>query len=97
MSMVRELLCSLPAGTAAPSGRRRDLMPHPIVMMTLIIAAAVLFSWLIPSGLFDRAPNGHVLAGTYHVIPKQYSLDALLLPHKSTPQLAWPAPSAFRF
>ena len=36
-------------------------MPHPIVMMILIIAAAVVMSWLIPSGQFDRAPNGHVL------------------------------------
>jgi uncharacterized ion transporter superfamily protein YfcC len=61
-------------------------------MMLLIIAAAVLLSWVIPSGLFNRAPNGHVLAGTYHEIPKQFSIAALLLPHHSTPALAWPAP-----
>jgi uncharacterized ion transporter superfamily protein YfcC len=92
MSMVQELLRPVPAGTAAPAGKRRDLMPHPIIMMILIIAAAVLLTWIIPSGQFDRAPNGHVLAGTYHEISKQISPEALLLPHRSTPKLAWPAP-----
>ena len=56
--------------------------------MILIIAAAALLTWIVPSGLFDRAPNGHVLAGTYHEIPKQLSAEALLLPHRSTPHLA---------
>ncbi len=92
MSMVQELLRATPTEAGAPIAHRRSLMPHPIVMMILIITAAVLLTWIIPSGLFDRAPNGHVLAGTYHEIPKQLSADALLLPHRSTPHLAWPAP-----
>ena len=92
MSMVQELLRPADADPAAPANHRRSLIPHPVIMMLLIIAAAVLMSWLIPSGLFNRAPNGHVLAGTYHEIPKQLSPEALLLPHKSTPKLAWPAP-----
>lgn len=91
MSMVQELLRPAAEGSGAAE-RRRSLIPHPVVMMILIIAAAVLLSWVIPSGLFDRAPNGHVIAGTYHVIPKQFSADALLLPHRSTPKLAYPAP-----
>jgi uncharacterized ion transporter superfamily protein YfcC len=92
MSMVQELLRPAEADPAAPAQHRRSLIPHPVIMMLLIIAAAVLMSWLIPSGLFDRSPNGHVLAGTYHEIPKQLAPQALLLPHKSTPKLAWPAP-----
>jgi len=93
MSSVLELLrpgLAASAGTAAPV-RRRSLIPHPVVMMILIIVAAVALSWLIPSGLFDRAPNGHVLPGTYHEIPKQFSLQALLWPHPSTPTQAYPA------
>jgi uncharacterized ion transporter superfamily protein YfcC len=93
MSSVLELLrpgIAAPADTAAPT-RRRSLIPHPVVMMILIIVAAVALSWLIPSGLFDRAPNGHVLPGTYHEIPKQFSLQALLWPHRSTPTQAYPA------
>ncbi len=92
MSMVQELLRPAATDPGAPTRHKRSLMPHPIIMMILIIAAAVLLTWLIPSGLFDRAPNGHVLAGTYHEIPKQISADALLLPHRSTPHLAYPAP-----
>jgi uncharacterized ion transporter superfamily protein YfcC len=79
MSMVQELLRPAPIDAGAPVVHRRSLMPHPIVMMILIIAAAALLTWIIPFGLFDRAPNGHVLAGTYHEIPKQLSADALLL------------------
>jgi uncharacterized ion transporter superfamily protein YfcC len=91
MTTVQALLRPAPAGTTAPAGRRRDLMPHPILMMMLIIAAAALLTWLVPSGLFDRTPNGHVLAGTYHEVPKQLSLDALAWPHTSSRALAWPA------
>jgi uncharacterized ion transporter superfamily protein YfcC len=72
MSSVQELL--RPAVDTAPRiVPRRDLMPHPVVMMILIIAAAMLLSWLIPSGQFDRAPNGHVIAGSFHEIPKEFS------------------------
>lgn len=93
MSSVLELLRPGMAGTTeltAPA-RRRLTIPHPVIMMLLIIIAAVVLSWLIPSGLFDRAPNGHVLPGTYHVIPKHYSLQALLWPQHSTHAAAYPA------
>ena len=93
MSSVLELLrpgIAAPADVAVPA-RRRSLIPHPVVMMILIIVAAVVMSWVIPSGVFDRAPNGHVLPGTYHEIPKSLSLQALLWPHRSTPAQAYPA------
>jgi uncharacterized ion transporter superfamily protein YfcC len=92
MSAVQELLrLPLSADTKRTGPSHRSLMPHPIVMMILIIAAAVLMSWLIPSGQFDRAPNGHVLPGTYHAIPKQIALETVLWPHHSTPTSAYPA------
>lgn len=91
MSAVQELLRPDAADAARPAIRRRSLMPHPIVMMILIIAAAVLMSWLIPSGQFERAANGHVVAGTYREIPKQLTLQALVWPHHSTAAAAYPA------
>ena len=90
MSSVQELLRPA-ADTAHRIAPRRDLMPHPVVMMILIIAAAILLSWLIPSGQFDRAPNGHVIAGSFHEIPKQFSLQTLFWPLHSTREAAYPA------
>src|SRR5579863_6874148 len=95
MSAVQELLRPpMATDTGHLASPQRSLMPHPIVMMVLIITAAVLMSWLIPSGLFDRAANGHVLPDTYHEIPKQFSLEALLWPHHSTATAAYPADMA---
>jgi uncharacterized ion transporter superfamily protein YfcC len=92
MTTVQDLIrLPLATGAGQTEGAKRDLMPHPIVMMILIIAAAVVMSWLIPSGQFNRAPNGHVLPGTYQEIPKQYSLETFLWPHHSTPAVAYPA------
>jgi uncharacterized ion transporter superfamily protein YfcC len=67
-------------GTVDRNGGLHNMFRSGWVMMLLIIAAAIVLSWLIPSGLFDRAPNGHVLPGTYYAIPKQLSVQALLLP-----------------
>ena len=85
------------AGDGAARVPRRSLMPHPVVMMIGIIVAAVVLSWLIPSGLFDRAPNGHVLPGTYHEVAKSFSVEALLWPHHSTLVAAYPADVASVF
>ena len=45
----------------APSATRahKSRMPHPIVMLLLIIATAVLLTWIVPSGAFLRDANGH--------------------------------------
>src|SRR5580692_3610262 len=93
MSSVLDLLRPGMAGTAptAAPTRRRLTLPHPVIMMLLIIVAAVVMSWLIPSGMFNRSPNGHVLPGTYHVIPKQYSMQALVWPQHGTATAAYPA------
>jgi uncharacterized ion transporter superfamily protein YfcC len=92
MSSVAELLRPPAASeTGRPSRQARSIMPHPVVMMILIIAAAVLLTWLVPSGIFQRTPDHRVIAGTYHIIPKQLSLRALVLPQPSTEKLAYPA------
>ncbi len=41
MSMVQELLRPAEAATGAPAAHKRSLIPHRIIMMLLIIAAAV--------------------------------------------------------
>jgi uncharacterized ion transporter superfamily protein YfcC len=57
MTSVQELL--RPAPVSEPTGHtRRSLMPHPIVMMILIIAAALVLSRVIPSGQFTGARQG---------------------------------------
>jgi uncharacterized ion transporter superfamily protein YfcC len=79
------------AETARCTAPRRDLMPHPIVMMSLIVAAAMLLNWPIPSGRFDRAPDRHVIAGSFREIPKRYSLQPLFRLQHSTRETACPA------
>jgi uncharacterized ion transporter superfamily protein YfcC len=92
MNTVRELLRpSTGSDARRVAGAKLDLMPHPIVMMILIIAIAVALSWFIPSGQFNRTANGHVLPGTYREISKEYSLEAFLWPHHSTLTAAYPA------
>lgn len=52
-------------------------MPHALVMMLLIITAAVVLTWVVPSGRYDRTPAGLVVPGTYHMIPKDYRAGLL--------------------
>lgn len=53
-------------------------MPHAFVMMLLIITSAVALTWVVPSGEFSRTDEGVVEPGTYRLIPKEYSADAVL-------------------
>ncbi|MDE1150033.1 MAG: hypothetical protein PW843_26060 [Azospirillaceae bacterium] len=66
-------------------------MPHPVTMMMLIILAAALMTYLVPSGEFARGADKLVVPGTFHAVPKAYGVDALLSPHKSGAALAYPA------
>lgn len=65
-------------------------MPHAIVMMLLIIIAAVVMTWIVPSGAFQRTADGLVVPGTFHVIPKDYAAG-LLHEQASTDSVAFPA------
>jgi len=53
-------------------------MPHAFVMMLLILTAAVALTWVVPSGAFSRTEPGLVQPGSYHVVQKEYSTDAVL-------------------
>lgn len=72
----------------AADGRHGSL--DPVLMMLAVIAVAVGLTWVVPSGSFDRVGRD-VVPGTYHVIPKAASLDALLAGAHSTDKLASPA------
>ena len=67
-------------------------MLHPVVMMLLIIVGAIVLTYVIGSGEFERK-DGLVVPGTFRAIPKDIGLDALVrpAPAKSTPAHAYPA------
>ncbi len=65
-------------------------MPHAVVMMLCIIVAAVVLTWIIPSGRYERSPDGLVVPGTYHAVPKDYGAS-LWHPRRSTAAVAYPA------
>jgi len=60
-------------------------------MMLLILAAAVALTWLVPSGTFDRQPDGLVIPGTFHQIPKSYSPAVVLGMAEADSGVATPA------
>lgn len=70
----------------------KSRMPHPIVMMLLIILVAMGLTYTLDSGEFQR--NGHlVIPGTYKVLAKDRDLQNLasVNPLKSTGGKAYPA------
>jgi uncharacterized ion transporter superfamily protein YfcC len=77
---------SAPAPSSAP--RRRTL--DPVVMMVGALALAIALTWIIPSGAYQRLPDGTAVPGTYHAMPKVRSVAALL-PVRSTQRAAVPA------
>jgi uncharacterized ion transporter superfamily protein YfcC len=78
---------------AAPATRaERAKILHPVIMMLLIIAGAILLTYTVGSGEFARK-DGLVIPGTYHTIPKDSGLESLVraAPPKSTAAHAYPA------
>jgi uncharacterized ion transporter superfamily protein YfcC len=65
---------------------------HPVVMMLVIIAGAILLTYAITSGEFERK-DGLVIPGTYHTINKDSGLESLfrVAPPKSSATRAYPA------
>ena len=74
--------------TSGTSQARKPL--DPVVMMMVALATAIFLTWVIPSGLYTRLPDGSAVAGTFHAIPKVRG-GAALLPHVSTDKLAYAA------
>ncbi len=62
----------------------------PVVMMVAALAIAIFLTWVVPSGVFTRLPDGSAVAGSYHTIPKLRSAQALL-PQVSSETKAYPA------
>jgi Predicted membrane protein len=58
--------------THARAGSERRT-PHAVVMMMLIIVAAVALTYVVPSGVYQRTPDGLVVPGSYRAVPKDYS------------------------
>jgi uncharacterized ion transporter superfamily protein YfcC len=49
-------------------------LPHPLILLLAVVAAAAALTWILPSGAFDRRDDpvtGRriVVAGTYHPVP----------------------------
>ena len=65
---------------------QRLRIPHVLALLTGIIFVASLATYVVPSGQYDREARvieGHqrtvVIPGTYHQIPKHYSLRGVAL------------------
>jgi len=65
-------------------------MPHALVMMLIVISATVALTYVIPSGTYERRPDGLVVPGSFHAVPKDIS-GGLRHVRKSTATMAYPA------
>ncbi len=65
-------------------------MPHALVMMLIVISAAVALTYVIPSGTYDRTPDGLVVPGSFRTVPKDIA-GGLRHVRKSTATMAYPA------
>ncbi len=68
-------------------------VPHVFALLTMVIAAFSLLTWVVPSGSFARQETtvggltrNLVVPGSYEVLEKHRSLDALLLASAPTPE-----------
>jgi uncharacterized ion transporter superfamily protein YfcC len=43
-------------------------MPHALVMMLIVISATVALTYVIPSGTYERRPDGLVVPGSFHAV-----------------------------
>jgi uncharacterized ion transporter superfamily protein YfcC len=78
---------------SAPLSQRGPWSLDPVLMMLAALTVAVILTWIIPSGSFQRDKKGLVLPGTYTLVPKEISARALL-PHPATKTTTWPASPA---
>jgi uncharacterized ion transporter superfamily protein YfcC len=65
-------------------------MPHALVMMLIVISAAVALTYVIPSGTYDRTPDGLVVPGSFRPVPKDIAAGFRHV-RKSTATMAYPA------
>jgi uncharacterized ion transporter superfamily protein YfcC len=65
-------------------------MPHALVMMLIVISAAVALTYVVPSGVYERSPDGLVIPGSFRTVQKDIP-GGLRHVGKSTAKLAYPA------
>lgn len=65
------------ADAAAMPGKPQKKMLHPVAIMLLIMLFAMALTYMLDSGMFQRAGK-LVVAGTYHVLPKERQLSDVL-------------------
>ncbi len=76
--------------------RSRFQVPHVFVLLTIVVFVCAVFTWIVPSGQYDRETKlvgGHertlLVPGTFHHIEKHLSLKGAVLgdpvPDKATP------------
>jgi len=96
-SLMPQSARSASTASAAPRHGHAKIL-HPVVMMLLIIAGAILLTYAISSGEYQRK-DGLVVPGTYQTIPKDSGLDALIraAPPKSSATQAYPASAVTLF
>jgi uncharacterized ion transporter superfamily protein YfcC len=58
---------------------RRSSLPHPVIVMLIVILAAGVLTWLVPSGAYQRQGKGLVVPGTYASVAKVYSLAGIFI------------------
>lgn len=80
----------LKEGRSGPAPVRKQSL-HPVLMFFVLITVAVALTWLVPSGRYDRTPQGVVKQDGYATISKTYSPDYLWTPGASTVTAARPA------
>lgn len=71
---------------------RRRFTLDPLLMMFAAMAVAILLTWIVPSGSFQRVSdkdNAPVIAGTYKQLPKPIDVGSLL-PHDTPAGIAHP-------
>jgi uncharacterized ion transporter superfamily protein YfcC len=58
--------------------RRRFKVPHTLVLLFALVVAALLLSWVLPAGAFERVENEQgqlqVVPGTFATLPEVESL-----------------------
>ena len=53
--------------------KRKFVMPHSLVIITVIMAAAAVLTWIIPAGVFERTENS---AGVTVILPETFRFIA---------------------
>ncbi|MSU50529.1 MAG: YfcC family protein [Opitutus sp.] len=78
--------------SAPASHSRGGWSLDPVLMMVVALALAVVLTWIVPSGAFQRGAKGLVKPGTYATVPKEVTAAALV-PHAAAlgEKVAYPA------